>query len=317
MLETIVTALLPIVVTLLLGYFAGWHHDCDQAQAGVLNRMVMRYALPMLLVAGILTTSLAEVTANRDVFIWIAIGMVGGFLVVCLLSRFVFRSDAQVAALRGLVIAGPAVPFVGPTVLGTIFPTDASLAIAAGGLLMNLFQVPLSLVLLASGAAPGAGAKTRKSPLAVVGSSIRSAVTQPVVWAPVGAFVLLLLGVQMPDWLKGSFTTLGQATGGVALFAVGAVLYAQKVIVSLPVVVNVVAKNLVLPGVILVAMLALAVPAVERGITTVTLAIPSGSIPVIFAVQYQAAEKEMASSLFFSTILSVLTMGMFIWLTGA
>lgn len=49
MLETIVTALLPIVVTLLLGYFAGLRHDFSQDQASVLNRMVMLYALPLLL----------------------------------------------------------------------------------------------------------------------------------------------------------------------------------------------------------------------------------------------------------------------------
>ena len=47
-----------------------------------------------------------------------------------------------------------------------------------------------------------------------------------------------------------------------------------------------------------------------------TLAIPTSSIPVILAVQYQTAEQEMASTLFFSTVFSVLTMGGFIWLTA-
>ncbi|PZP38873.1 MAG: permease, partial [Azospirillum brasilense] len=46
-----------------------------------------------------------------------------------------------------------------------------------------------------------------------------------------------------------------------------------------------------------------------------TMAIPAASIIVILAVQYQVAEQEMASTLFFSTLLSVLTMGAFIWLT--
>jgi hypothetical protein len=31
--ETIITALLPIVVTLMLGFFAGWERSFDQAQA--------------------------------------------------------------------------------------------------------------------------------------------------------------------------------------------------------------------------------------------------------------------------------------------
>ena len=314
MLETIIMALLPIVVTLLLGLLAGWRHDFSQDQASVLNRMVMLYALPMLLFAGILGTPLEEVLKNAQVFLWIAIGMAGGFVLVFLISRFVFRSDVKLAALRGLAIAGPAVPFVGTPVLDMLFPVEADLAIAAGSILMNLVQVPLALVFLVGGSDSGSSGQ-KKNPAAIVFGSIANAVKQPVVWAPVLAFVLLLAGLDMPKVLKGSFLLLGQATGGVALFAVGAVLFAQKVSVSLPVIVNVICKNILLPGLILLVMIWLAVPGAERGLVAVTLAIPTASIAVIFAVEYKSGEQEMASTLFWSTILSVITMGGFIWLT--
>ena len=313
MLETIVTALLPIVVTLLLGYFAGSRHDFSQDQASVLNRMVMLYALPLLLFTGILSTPLSEISKSMDVFLWISIGMVGGFILVFLISRFVFKSDSKVAALRAIAIAGPAVPFVGTPVLGVLFPIDADLAIAAGSILMNLIQVPLALVFLV-GNEGVAGEK--KSPLEIAFGSIKNAVLQPVVWAPVLAFVLLLIGLDMPKFLKGSFMLLGQATGGVALFAVGAVLFAQKVSVSSEVIINVLSKNIVLPAIVLCAMFLLGLPSVDNGLVSVTLAIPTASIAVIFAVEYKTAEQEMASTLFWSTILSVITMGGFIWITG-
>lgn len=313
MLETIVTALLPIVVTLLLGYFAGLRHDFSQDQASVLNRMVMLYALPLLLFTGILSTPLSEISKSMDVFLWISVGMVGGFILVFLVSRFIFKSDSKVAALRAIAIAGPAVPFVGTPVLGVLFPIDADLAIAAGSILMNLIQVPLALVFLV-GNKGAAGEK--KSPLQIALGSIRNAVLQPVVWAPILAFVLLLIGLDMPKFLKGSFMLLGQATGGVALFAVGAVLFAQKVSVSREVIVNVLSKNIVLPAIILGAMFLLGLPAADNGLVSVTLAIPTASIAVIFAVEYKTAEQEMASTLFWSTILSVITMGGFIWITG-
>lgn len=313
MLETIVTALLPIVVTLLLGYFAGSRHDFSQDQASVLNRMVMLYALPLLLFTGILSTPLSEISKSMDVFLWISIGMIGGFILVFLISRFVFKSDSKVAALRAIAIAGPAVPFVGTPVLGVLFPIDADLAIAAGSILMNLIQVPLALVFLV-GNEGVAGEK--KSPLEIAFGSIKNAVLQPVVWAPVLAFVLLLIGLDMPKFLKGSFMLLGQATGGVALFAVGAVLFAQKVSVSREVIINVLSKNIVLPAIVLCAMFLLGLPSVDNGLVSVTLAIPTASIAVIFAVEYKTAEQEMASTLFWSTILSVITMGGFIWITG-
>lgn len=307
-------ALLPIVVTLLLGLLAGWRHDFSQDQASILNRMVMLYALPMLLFAGILGTPLDEVLKNAQVFLWIAIGMAGGFVLVFLISRLVFRSDVKLAALRGLAIAGPAVPFVGTPVLGMLFPVDADLAIAAGSIILNLVQVPLALIFLVGESGDRSSGQKKKT-ISIVVDSIASAVKQPVVWAPVLAFVLLLAGLDMPKVLKGSFLLLGQATGGVALFAVGAVLFAQKVSMSLPVIINVICKNILLPGLVLVVMIWLAVPVTERGLVAVTLAIPTASIAVIFAVEYKSGEQEMASTLFWSTILSVITMGGFIWLT--
>ena len=314
MLETIVTALLPIVVTLLLGYFAGLRHDFSEDQASVLNRMVMLYALPLLLFTGILSTPLSEILKSMDVFLWISVGMVGGFVLVFLISRFIFKSDSKVAALRAIAIAGPAVPFVGTPVLGVLFPIDADLAIAAGSILMNLIQVPLALVFLVGNGGTTTGEK--KPPLQIAFGSIKNAVLQPVVWAPILAFVLLLIGLDMPKFLKGSFMLLGQATGGVALFAVGAVLFAQKVSVSREVIINVLSKNIVLPAIILCAMFLLGLPAADNGLVSVTLAIPTASIAVIFAVEYKTAEQEMASTLFWSTILSVITMGGFIWITG-
>jgi len=313
MIQMIISALLPIVATLFLGFFAGRHHDFNQDQASVLNRMVMLYALPLLLFSGILVTPLSEVTKNITTFIWITIGMAGSFFVVFLVSKIIFRSDAKLAALRALAIGGPAVPFVGVPVLGVLFPTGADLAVAAGSLVMNLIQVPLALVFLVQGNENGA---TKRSSLAIIGSGVLNAFKQPVVWAPVLAFLMLLAGLDMPKDLKGSFSLLGQATGGVALFAVGIILYSQKISVSLPVMINILAKNIVLPAAILAAMLALAIPESQIGLVVVTLAIPTASVTVIFAVEYKVGEKEMASTLFWSTILSVFTMGAFIWATG-
>ena len=45
MLSTVLAALLPIVVTMLLGFIAAWHHHFDEKQASTLNRMVLLYAV--------------------------------------------------------------------------------------------------------------------------------------------------------------------------------------------------------------------------------------------------------------------------------
>jgi malonate transporter and related proteins len=61
MTSTIITALLPIVVTMLLGYLAGWHEDFVGDQANVLTRMVLLYALPLNLFASMVGMSSTDV----------------------------------------------------------------------------------------------------------------------------------------------------------------------------------------------------------------------------------------------------------------
>ena len=52
MVQTILSALAPIVFTLLLGFVAAWRHDFGPKEASVLNRMVLLYAVPLALFVG-------------------------------------------------------------------------------------------------------------------------------------------------------------------------------------------------------------------------------------------------------------------------
>jgi predicted permease len=354
---TLVSALAPIVVVLGLGFLAGWHHDFNQQQASILNRMVMLYALPLSLFAGIMATPREVLFSNGAVFAWIAVGMVGGLGVTYAVSRFAFRRAAPVAALQALAIGGPAVPFVGTSVLATLFHSESSLAVAISSLLMNLVQVPFVMMILskkdpapaaggrhaavrgAGSEAPGgqlrrrpAGASAGGNAAAVAGGTgiggrqanrwgpllerLKTTAREPIVWAPILAFVLVVAGVRLPNAAHASLMLLGQATGGVALFASGAILYSLKVSLSGVIWINVAAKNLVLPAVVWGLMLLTGAGAQSISVVVVTLAIPTASIPVILAIQFRKAAREMASTLFVSTVTSLITMAAFILLTS-
>jgi malonate transporter and related proteins len=151
MIETIIGALLPVVVTLLLGFVAGWHQDFDSAHALILNRMVMLYALPLALFAGIVGIARDQVLTQGPFALAILIGMGGGYAVVFLVSYHFIRRDLMTASLRALAIAGPSVPFVGTSVLGHLFGNGSAIPISVTTLVMNLVQVPATLMLLSAG----------------------------------------------------------------------------------------------------------------------------------------------------------------------
>jgi malonate transporter len=136
------------------------------------------------------------------------------------------------------------------------------------------------------------------------------------VWAPVAGLLLVLLDIGVPSAIRHGLMLLGSATGGVAMFASGIVLYSRRIALSVPVAIGVVARNIAIPAGVWLLTRLLGWPAPTVREVVLTLAIPTAAMAVILAVQYHKAEQEMASMLFFSTIFSAVTMGGFILATG-
>lgn len=315
MASTILNALLPVVVTLMLGVLAARHHDFDEKQAAVLNRMVMQYALPLVLVAGIVATSRDQLAGDATMIGVIVFALFAGYALTFVLAHFAFKRDVMSSALQALAVGAPSVAFVGLPVLGYLFGEgSATIPVAVSSLVMVLAQVPATMVLLAVGAAARGD---KDAPPASVLANILAAFKQPMVWAPVIAFAVMLLGIPVAQPLRQSMTLLGHATGGVALFASGIILYSRSVGFTWPIAISTLARNLVMPAAVWGLLIYLELPPQTTQEVVLALAIPSAVICVILAVQYRVAEQEMASVLFFSNVLSLPTMGLFIWLTGA
>ncbi|MGC1684198.1 MAG: AEC family transporter [Candidatus Acidiferrales bacterium] len=77
MLDIILSALLPMVVTFLLGFVAARRHDFGSKDAPTLNRMVLQYAVPLALFAGTVTTSRAALSKDIPLVIALCAGIIG------------------------------------------------------------------------------------------------------------------------------------------------------------------------------------------------------------------------------------------------
>jgi malonate transporter len=366
--NAVVGALLPLIVTLGLGFFAAWRHDFTPEQAAVLNRMVLLYALPLLLFAGTVTIKRSTLTSDLGLAGAIVAGMLVPYLVTFLIVRFGLRRPLGVSALTALAVGGPAIPFAGVLVLGYLYgPSVSAVPIAVGALVFNVIEVPVTLVLLsvaagsaaASATAPRVAAPVTQKPRhrralalrlafaaggageratamqaqAAPGSSagpsvaapaaaqeslrqhVLSAVKQPVVCAPVLALVLVLAGVQIPHVLVNATKLLGSSTTGVALFASGIVLFAQRIVVSRFVLGAVAARNVVVPALLWLILAGIGISHTDLRLAVLAMALPAPVAAVIFAVQYRQSQREMASVVLFSSVGSLLTLAAFIALT--
>lgn len=300
----LILAILPIVVTVGLGVFAGRRHQFAPTTSDILIQLVMHYALPLSLFGGILSLKRATIIQNSAVALWLALGG----MVIVIVSQCCFHQQLETGTLRALVIASPSIPFMGGSVLLVVFGKISVLLVALGGLYMNLVQVPLSVLLLtlAGGAAP-------EQRWRAGWQKVCSASRQPVVWAPISAFLLNLAGLRLPSaWLT-NFTELGQAAGGVALFALGLLLTARPWRLTRMVVLNVLLKNLGLPVLVWGIMASLGVSLGNQQLVVLTLAIPTATIATMLAVQNHLAPDEYVATQMLSTVIAPLTMGFLMW----
>ena len=328
MLDTILSALLPMVVTFLLGFIAAWRHDFESKDASTLNRMVLVYAVPLALFAGTVTTSPRALSQDIPMVVALCVSIIGLYGGVFLLSRIVLHMEVRTCALAALTASAPAVPFVGPAVLGNLFGGLSAIPIAVASLVINLTVVPITILLLALDSTRRN--RQEKTPLAergqhsataprshasVLAARLVETVKEPIVWAPVLALIIVLSGFRMPQLIVHSLSLLGQASGGVALFACGIVLASGKIKLNRYVWFFVFLKNIVQPALVLGGLrwFGYGNPVISEA--ALTTAIPAMPIVIMFALQYRIVQAEAASAVFLSMMSSVLTMGAFIAVT--
>ncbi|MCQ8241211.1 AEC family transporter [Rhizosaccharibacter radicis] len=319
-------ALAPVVVTLALGILAGWRGLFDAGEAAAINRMVLRFCLPLALFAGIMNMSREAVLSSGPLAMLILFGMLGGYGAALLLAWRVAGRGLTASVLQALAIGNPSVPFIGTVVLGTIVGPTSALPISLASLTINIVLVPATLLLLAAdpdrddAARDGVADGIRPTPAPAgapgLGSHLRHALGEPVVWAPVLALLLVLCGLRMPHALLPNFTLLGQATGGVALFAAGVILFLNRPSLDRAVVASVLARNVLVPCAVWGVALGAGVGQAVLREAVVTMSMPTASMVVILASRVDRGQREASSVLFFSTVLSVATMAVFIVATG-
>ena len=204
---------------------------------------------------------------------------------------------------------------MGPAILGDLFGKASAVTISITALVINLIVVPITILGLALGrtlVGTTALPTTRHSAFA---EKLLETVKESIVWPPVLGFVLVLWNIRIPPIFDHGLSLLGQASGGVALFASGIMLAAYKIEIDLTAISLVFLKNLVQPALVLAGLRSLGYGAPIVPEAVLTTAIPVMPIVIVLAVQYHVREARASSALFLSVIGSIFTIAVFIALT--
>ncbi|MGG7788335.1 AEC family transporter [Klebsiella aerogenes] len=304
----ILGAILPVIITVLIGYISGKRKDFNWQQAGDINKIVMLYALPLSIFSNMVMTPRHIVMSMGPVAIAIILALILSFLIPLAIARYICKRSLALSTLQALAIGSPAVPFIGTSVLAFLFGTVSASLITVSSITQNVFQLPLVMILMSV----ATGDKSQNISFA---TRVINAIKQPVVWSPVVALILVLMDIHIPETVSMSLGLLGKASGGLALFAAGIVLYTRSIVITSAIIITVIARNILVPGACYLILLKMGFSMEQIKQVVLTMAIPVGSIAIIIAMQYKSGEQEMASTMALSIITSIITMGAFIFLT--
>lgn len=309
MLHIILYAIVPIFVVMALGYVSGKRGVFSGADASILNKVVLNYALPAELFVSIIKAHRSMLLADLKLTIVSFSVIICCFLLVYYIFRHYKGNSSADASVSALISGSPTIGFLGFAVLQPIFGASPTvgLVIALVAIVVNAVCIPLGLSLLSSA--------THGAEKGNVWVHVGAALKQPVAWAPILAVILVLFGVRWPSYLDPSFTLLAGANASVAVFAAGITLSSVKIVLNAQVWLGSLLKLFLMPA----AMLIVGILA-HMNPENLKMLVVCGSLPPAFSGIIIAATNKVyvatgTSSLALSTLLFMVTCPLWLWIS--
>lgn len=315
MLHVILYAIVPIVVVMSAGFISGKRGIFSADDAKKFNKVVLDYALPAALFVSIVQASREDLAKDLKLTLVSLIGIMGCFMLVYFVFKYCFKKNTGAdAAVSALISGSPTIGFLGFAVLEPIFGTTPAVAlvVAIVGIVANAVGIPVGLSLMNTSLEKQQPGSTNKES---AWKPVLHALEQPVAWAPIIAVVLVLCGLQWPDWLSPSFNLIAKANASMAVFSAGITLSAIKFTFNRQVMLGSIMKMVIMPLVILILGLLVGMDAFNLKMLVVSAALPPAFSGIIIADEYNTYVATGTSSLTLSVILFIGFCPLWIWLT--
>jgi predicted permease len=304
MITILLSCLVPVCFCVAIGWLAGWFKILDTEKVRILSSYVVVFALPALLFAGVFKFSVSQLSQWQTLVTLVA-AMLGTWIIAYAFGRVALRVASGEAAILALTASFPNMAYIGVAVLTTLFAAAGLLPVILGNFVSSFLLVPMTVLVLhvSRSAAPAASA-----PANTLAKDLLHTIMQPLVWAPFLAIILVCAHVAMPALAAKSIGMIGGTAGGVALFAVGVMLYGFSFRIDREVATVFVLKNLVQPAIALALMLAFGLRGPEAVGIVIVVACPAATACPMLASSYRVGEKSAAAAVAVSTLTSLLTL---------
>lgn len=298
----------PVIAVIALGYGTARRGVFSEDNVATLNRFVFVIAAPALLFRNVALTEFPE---SLSIGLWFA--YYGPMLVIMALAFFMARLVFGARPMSEYVIVAFGAGFSNTVMLGipiilTAFGPAAGLPLFLILAFHGLLVFTVALTCLETATNPDLRLADLPPKLA---SAMRE---QAVVMALAAGVIWNFTGIGLAAPIDRFLALLGSATIPVALVAVGGRLAFIKIGANLSSALYISLFKLVLMPLLVYAVAYYVFALEPLFVATLTLlsAMPTGVFAAVFAAQYQTAEAEASSAITVTTVLSALTIS--VWL---
>ncbi len=211
----------PIFLVILLGFMVVRYGIVPKEALPGMSAYVLFLALPLLILQKISQIDLARIV-DVDYMLVYGIGLLGSFLLVFLVSRYLLRDSTRLAGLKSLGGAFPNSAFIGFPVLLQYFEQAPAQAFVMCLLVENILLFPLAFALLET--TDEQGTNYKKLLVTVSNRLFKS----PILIAVAAGIVAALASVPVPDFIDKGMGLLAASAAPVALVVIGGSLAGSK-----------------------------------------------------------------------------------------
>lgn len=292
--HTILAALGPIVLGLLVGWGSGKTGFVKREYTQAFADFVVKIALPLALFLAAIQSS-PKVLLDLDYMLALAVGLVVTYVVGFVAGKFIFKHQRKDAAMQALCASFPDMAYCGPPVLLATVGSSGLIAMVMGNLIYTVFIIPFTLFVISAKQKGG------------LWKNIWHAVSQPLVFLPVLGAVLAVFGVKLPEIAQNSINELGKTAGGVALFFLGLLISGIKLRANFEIIFNVFVKNFLQGALILGTGLLLGLEGELLKSAFLIGVLPTATAVPALAVGNQAYQDTSAGTVLLSTLMALVS----------
>ncbi len=307
----IINTILPVYILIAAGWLAIHFKLFNQAAKKACAKLVSDFIFPALLLLQTLTTDINKILDVRWLVAFFC-AMVLIWLFVMLVGKFIFKQPINNIAMEAMLCAFPNMGGMGIPFLIHIIGVSALVSVAKANFVVSLTLIPVTVMLLQLHMDHGKGI------FHVIISAIISSIKTPMFLAVVIGTLINVIGLSkiIPAFALNTLHTVAESCVFISLFTVGLALHGAKIHLSKRFIFNLIMKGFVCAFIAWIITLIFHIEGNSAKELIYLLAMPTATIATILAMKWNAEPVEATSTYLATTLLSIFTLPVLVYLLG-